>query len=131
MAETSGTESALRIGRNGATMLLVGAFLSGIVSQLVVVGVHPPPPWQGARDFAAHFHPIETLPYFYGFALVAGGVMVVAACHRLASDAEKTRTLIAVMLAGAFAAVTGLTTSSRSPLSPSWPVTTCQSTMRH
>src|ERR1044071_9626525 len=97
MDAVDGSLKALRLGRDGATTLLAGALLSGVISQVLVAGVHPARPWQDARDFASHYRAIEALPFFYGFALIAGGVMVIVACHRIATAAEQTRTLMALL----------------------------------
>lgn len=107
MDDPAGYPRALRLGRDGATALLAGALLSGIISQTLIAGLHPSPPWQGARDFAAHYRAVEALPYFYGIALVAGSVMVIVACHRIASAAEKHRTTIALVLMAAFVSLVG------------------------
>jgi hypothetical protein len=79
--------------------------LSGPIAFAVVAATHPQPPWSGAEAFAANYHPIQTLPYFFGFLLVGGFVALVASLHELASTASRARTSIAALLTAAFAAM--------------------------
>lgn len=108
MTEIREDRSAVRLGRDGAATLFIGVFLSGLVSQAVVGAIHPPPAWQGARDFSAHFHTIEVLPFFYGLPLIVGAMMVAVACYRVATDGDKARSLLALLLTAVFAAMATL-----------------------
>jgi hypothetical protein len=67
--------------------------------------LHPQPPWQDAEQYARHFHASQTFPYFAGFFLVGGYVMLMASLHALASDEQKPRTAAALSFTSAFAAL--------------------------
>lgn len=58
-------------------MALVGSILSGPVALAIVGATHPQPSWSGPETFAAHFHRIQTLPFFFGLLMVAGFVVLV------------------------------------------------------
>jgi len=84
---------------------LSGTVLSGPIALAVVAATHPQPPWSNADVFAANYHPIQSLPYFFGLLLVGGFVALVASLHELAPRPSRARTGIAAMFAAAFAAM--------------------------
>jgi hypothetical protein len=86
--ENHGT-SAYRAGRYGAACTLSGVLLSGPVAMLVVNTTHPQPPWQGTEIFVRSYHPVQTLPFFLGFVLVGGFIMLVASLHAIARDEQR------------------------------------------
>lgn len=96
-------ENAARVGVYGAIAALVGAILSGPVAVTVVAVTHPQPPWQGAGTFAASYHPIQLLPYAFGFVLVTGFILVMATLHALAEPRHRALTTTALVLTAAFA----------------------------
>jgi hypothetical protein len=95
--------SALRIGIYGATATIVGILLSGPVGLLAVSAVHPSSPWQDAATYAQNYHPIQTFPFFGGFLLIGGYIVMMAALHQIAEEGQKTATLIAALFTAAFA----------------------------
>jgi hypothetical protein len=99
------TTNALRWAGHGAWLTLGGTLLSGPVGVALVELTRPQPPWRDAATFVAHYHPIQTLPYLLGFALVAGLVVLVVALGELAPAELRPRASVAVVLAAAFAAL--------------------------
>jgi hypothetical protein len=95
----------LRAAIVAATCVLVGTLASGPFAQLVVALTHPQPRWQNARTFAVHYHPVQALPFFLGFLLVVGAVVLVASLHVLADTRLRARTQSAIVFAAAFAAL--------------------------
>jgi hypothetical protein len=93
---------AAQAGIAGAMLVLVGIVLSGPVGLFIVAAVHPQPAWTTARAVAAHYHAIQTLPFFLGFVLIIGCDLLIAALYRLADEQDKTRALLAVICAAAF-----------------------------
>lgn len=89
----------------GAALTASGAVLSGPVSLWLVNATHPQPAWRGAATFVANYHPLQTLPFFLGFALVGGIVTLLASLALLAGPAERPRAWLALTLGGAFAAL--------------------------
>lgn len=93
----------LRTGIIGAAMTIVGILLSGPLGLLAVSAVHPSPPWQGAGLYAQNYHPVQMLPFFGGFLLVSGYIVMMAALHLIAEARHKANTLIAVVFTAIFA----------------------------
>jgi hypothetical protein len=111
MPPTRDSPHALRAGILGAALTLIGTLLSGPLGVVLVAAVNPTPGWQGPRAFAAYYHPIQTFPYFAGFALVTGALVLMAALYRLAEEGEKTALLVAngvVSIMGGFVTATSL-----------------------
>jgi len=99
------TNSGLRLGYSGALVNITGILLSGPLGLLIVMRVHPSPAWQGPQVWAENFHTIQTLPFFCGFLLLGGYLMMAAAAHQMAEAREKGYTTLALMLTAAFAAL--------------------------
>jgi hypothetical protein len=55
--------------------------------------------------YAQNYHPVQTLPFFGGFLLVIGYVVMMSAIYEIAEEKDKTATLIAVVLTGVFCAL--------------------------
>jgi len=93
-------QSNHRIGTIGALGTAAGCVLSGPVAMLMVFLVQPQPAWVSARMFAEHYHWIQSLTFFFGLLLVAGGVLMIAAIFLLD---RRGRTLLALV----FTAIAG------------------------
>lgn len=72
----------------GALIALAGFVLSGPVSFGLVMLLAPQPVWVSPAVFVEHYHPLQNLPYFLGFLLIGGMLMVVAG-HYLNVPADK------------------------------------------
>jgi hypothetical protein len=72
----------------GALIALAGFVLSGPIALAVVMLTRPQPVWISAEIFAQHYHVIQDLPYFLGFLLISGMLMVVSG-HYLSLDENK------------------------------------------
>ena len=94
-----------RLVRAGALCALLGALTSGPLGLWLVHATHPQPPWRDEVTFVASYHWIQTLPFFAGFALVGGFVLLIAALHAEAPTTLRARTTAAVAFASAFAAM--------------------------
>jgi hypothetical protein len=86
-------------------VFLAGLLLSGPVALLVVLAVAPQPPWRDLATFAAHYRPIQTLPYWLGIALVGGAIWFVANAAALMPAQRRVWSLLAITLSAAFAAM--------------------------
>jgi hypothetical protein len=103
MQDPRNTTDALRAGIRGALLTLIGVPLSGPVGLWIVTVVAPSPGWTDVRSYVRDYHPIETFPFFCGFALVLGYVVTIVALHRVAPEERRTRTLLSVVFATIFA----------------------------
>jgi hypothetical protein len=97
--------AACRVGVWGAIATLFGIVASGPLAFVVLAAIHPQPPWRDAELFARSFHPVQTLPFFVGFFLVGGYVVLVASLFALSRPAERARAASALGFVSAFAAL--------------------------
>jgi hypothetical protein len=67
---------AYSVGAVGAILTLVGILASGPLALVAVFLVQPQPPWNGPTLFVHSFHPIQTIPFYFGYLLVAGSVLM-------------------------------------------------------
>lgn len=65
--------------RLGALLTLIGFILSGPVAVAIVLNFAPQPTWESAAAFKENFSWLQTIPYFFGFYLVSGIVLLVYA----------------------------------------------------
>ncbi len=76
VVEKSGHSNAYRIGMLGAILSAIGILTSGPLAVLVVTLVEPQPLWDGPDVFVDNFHRIQTLPFYFGFLLATGSIMM-------------------------------------------------------
>jgi len=66
----------------GSLIALVGYGTSGPVGFLIVRVLRPQPAWTSPKVFAENYHIIQDLPFYFGFLLI-GGMLMLAAGHYL------------------------------------------------
>lgn len=92
----------------GAMAALIGFILSGPVGFLFVQLVKPLPAWTSAANFSAQYVPLQNLPYYFGFILI-GGMLILVVAHYLNADNElpldKMHILLSVVWTTIFAAL--------------------------
>ncbi|MBK8966571.1 MAG: hypothetical protein IPM36_07780 [Lewinellaceae bacterium] len=87
-----------RLIASGAAIALAGYVLSGPAAFLFVQQTHPQPAWESPAVFAAHYHVIQDVPYYFGLLLI-GGMLLLAAGHYLNVKPENTRLRFVTLLA--------------------------------
>lgn len=90
-----------------AAAVAATALLSGPIG-FALTQLHPQPAWSGAETFIANAHPLQQVPYWFGFLLVIACVWFFARVAALAFATHPTRTLIALVLVGIYGALIGL-----------------------
>lgn len=85
-------------------LVALGALLSGPIG-LALTLLHPQPAWTDAATFAAHAHPVQQLPYWLGFGLLAACILLVARIVTLAGEEHRTRATIGLVLVGIYGAI--------------------------
>ena len=94
---------AHKIGKLGAILSASGILASGPLAILVVALVHPQPPWNGPLLFVESFHRIQTLPFYFGFLLAIGSIlMLVSVCLLSKKRASALTALIFMSIGAAF-----------------------------
>jgi hypothetical protein len=90
MSETGNRTSAFQIGIAGAIVTVTGILLSGPLAILVVSLIQAQPPWQSPDVFVEHFHRVQVLPFYFGFLLISGSLLMITALHQLSEDRGRT-----------------------------------------
>ena len=114
-----GNHAACRTGAAAAGCTLAGTLASAPVAMFIVHATYPQPDWQNAHVFAEHYHPIQSLPFFCGFLLVCGFVLLIASLHVLAPERLRVRTQAAVIFTSVFAALVLLNYALQTTFVPS------------
>lgn len=90
----------------GASTALIGFLLSGPIGFLLVQFIQPQPAWTTAGDFVTHYNAWQNVPYYFGFVLV-GGMLILAAAHYRnigdESELDKMHILLSVVWTTIFA----------------------------
>lgn len=89
-----------------AALVVAGAVLSGPVGMLVAA-VHRQPPWRDAATYAASFHPLQQVPFWFGLVLLASCVFFVVRATVVAGERHRTRRLAALVSVAMYAAMVG------------------------
>jgi len=101
MVETSRHSDAYKIGMLGAVLSAIGILTSGPLAVLVVALVQPQPLWDGPDLFVDNFHRIQTLPFYFGFLLAMGSIMMLVSVYLLSKKRATALTALIFMSIGA------------------------------
>jgi len=101
MVEESRHSDAYRIGMLGAVLSAIGILTSGPLAVLVVALVQPQPLWDGPDLFVDSFHRIQTLPFYFGFLLAMGSIMMLVSVYLLSKKRATALTALIFMSIGA------------------------------
>jgi len=108
--------STYKIGILGAILTAIGLLMSGPLAILVVALVQPQPPWNGPTLFVDSFHRIQTLPYYFGYLLVVGSILMLVSVYLLSKKrAAALAALIFMSIGGAFVIFNYLTQTAFIP----------------
>lgn len=101
MVEASRHSDACRIGMLGAILSSIGILTSGPLAVLAVALVRPQPLWNGPDLFVDNFHRIQTLPFYFGFLLAMGSIMMLVSVYLLSKKRATALTALIFMSIGA------------------------------
>lgn len=62
----------------GALVALSGFILSGPVAFIIIHILRPQPAWESAAVFAEHYSSLQDIPFYFGFLLIGGMLMLVS-----------------------------------------------------
>lgn len=97
-----------RLISSSALIALTGFLLSGPVGLLLVKMIAPQPQWESPAVFANHYHIVQDVPFYFGFLLIGGMVMLMVG-HYLTAENEpglsRFYTLLALSATAVFAAL--------------------------
>lgn len=97
--------AACRFGIAGAWLTIAGIVVSGPVGLAVVSMVHRPSRWTGPEAFVRAFHPVQAIPFFGGFALILGCLMVMSAISSVANPSQRPRATASIIATAGFVAL--------------------------
>jgi hypothetical protein len=104
--ETPAHSAGRRMAIRGAAVAIAGLLLSGPVSFALLAMIRKSVAWQGAPHFVENFYRLQVAPFFFGFVLVIGCLMLFAGLHALATDDQRPRSTMSLLLAAAFGSLT-------------------------
>ncbi|MEY4579467.1 MAG: hypothetical protein RL701_4170 [Pseudomonadota bacterium] len=97
--------SSERFGLYSAATAGVGVLASGPIALVTVALTQPQPRWVDARTYVEHFHPLQLLPFFAGFILIAGFFGLIISVSALSGPEHRLSRCCAVASATVFAAL--------------------------
>lgn len=89
----------------GAILTAVGVLTSGPLAILAVAVVQPQPEWGGPELFVTSFHRIQTLPFYFGFLLLVGSILMLASICALSKHRAAALAALALTSIGAAFAI--------------------------
>jgi hypothetical protein len=90
-----------------AALVAITAALSGPLGFAITLA-RPQPPWSDVHTFAANAHPIQQLPFWIGFLLLASCVLFIARLCALGFDLHRTRALLALVCVSIYGSMIAL-----------------------
>ncbi len=74
---------------NVCILLIASVLASGPIGVALVRLLSPQPDWVGAGIFINNFNHVQSLPYFFGYGLIIGSVLLVSMIYKLAREEER------------------------------------------
>jgi hypothetical protein len=85
----------------GAILAAIGILTSGPLAIPVIALVQPQPPWESPELFVENFHRIQTLPFYFGYLLIAGSIMILISVYLLSRKRAAALTALNFVSIGA------------------------------
>lgn len=102
-----------------AIILITGILLSGPIGVLLTL-IKPQPQWKDEIIFVSNYHPVQTVPYMFGFILIIGFTLFISTSFRLASTGtQKILRITANIFTAVYVAFVGLNYAIQIALVPS------------
>lgn len=86
-----------------ALVVIAGVVLSGPAAVALLAFAAPQPPWSDVETFAAHYRPLQGLPYLFGFVLLGGFVAFMARAASAIRARHEMRAATATVATAVFA----------------------------
>ena len=93
--------AAHRIGALGAILTAAGTLASGPLSVGLVALIRPQPAWGGSALFVEHYHWIQAVPFYFGFLLPGGGILMLVSIYLLTARRAAALAALIFMSIGA------------------------------
>jgi len=92
---TSKDFQAFHIAIAGAICTIAGTFFSGPLAFIAVSSIQPQPEWSGAQVYVAHYHPVQSLTFYFGLILLFGSVLMITSIYFL--NRKSIKSLLALI----------------------------------
>ncbi|HER09573.1 MAG TPA: hypothetical protein ENO20_11765 [Bacteroides sp.] len=97
-----------RIITFSAIITIIGIIFSGPLGVLITSLVRPQPTWENVDVFIENYHPLQGLPFIFGFIMIIGFVGFISASAHFAETAlEKTYGNMSLIFAAVYAGIIG------------------------
>ena len=81
--------SYIKLGKWGAIIAFLGTLFSGPIAMGLVYLVQPQPEWKSVSVYVSNFHPVQTVPFYFGFLLLGGSITMMASIFLISKDKGK------------------------------------------
>lgn len=103
MKKNTNSIAVYRLGVIGAVFIMIGT----IFPSLFAIFLRPKQPiWESAAIFVEHYHEIQSLPFYFGFFLIAGSLILLSTIYLLSR--AKLYTLLGLIFGVVGAAIVSL-----------------------
>jgi hypothetical protein len=114
--EISARAGAYKTGMLGAILAAIGILTSGPLAIPVIALVQPQPLWESPELFVENFHRIQTLPFYFGYSLIGGSILMLVSVYLLSEKrAAALAALILMSIGAAFASLNYVTQTTFIP----------------
>jgi hypothetical protein len=110
--------AAKRLGFWASVLLVVALPLSGPLGMVIVGAVAPQPTWHDPVTFIAHYHPIQGLPFAFGFLLLVGFAALAVALYFRASATTAPLALLGLVFTAVFCSLIAFNYIAQTALVP-------------
>ena len=93
---------------NSAVLVIIAIVLSGPPLVFFIEYLHPQPPWVDVETYITNFHRLQTLPYWFGFLLLAGNTLFIVNLGRFESIRDKIHHNLSLVCLGIYAAMVSI-----------------------
>ena len=80
-----------------AILIILGIILSGPPMVFLIEYLKPQPQWVDVDTFILNFHWLQTLPYWFGFLLLAGNILLITSASRLHTIKDKIHSSLSII----------------------------------
>ena len=93
---------------NSAILVILGIVLSGPPLVFLVEYLHPQPRWIDVETFIQNFHSLQTLPYWFGFLLLAGNMLFIISVGRLEPIRDRIQSQLSFVCLAIYSAMVSI-----------------------
>ena len=85
-----------------AIIILAGMLTSGPAGSYIIQLLSPEPPWVNAETYIAHYSPLQSIPFYFGFILMFGFILFFASLPAPSSENDHILVRLTLLFAGLY-----------------------------